>query len=135
MPKLKVKCYVSLTWRCSIPFEESRIINAFAQHLYIFVLSILCECVVVSNVGVGRNSRILTKCIQIKQNAKECKAITTFNVNSIWVSHKWFPFAKMVSTLKSNLTLPFQQLIYSIPYMIYQIYLSINVCIENSKCS
>ena len=74
--------------------------------VYTFVLSILCECVVVSNVGVGRNSKILTKCIQIKQNAKECKAITTFNVNSIWVSHKWFPFAKMVSTLKSNLTLP-----------------------------
>ena len=83
MPKLQVKCYVSLTWRCSIPFEESRIINAFAQHLYIFFLSILSMCVVVSNEGVGRNSRILTKCIQIKQNAKECKAITMCYVDSI----------------------------------------------------
>ena len=40
-------------------------------------------CVVVSNEGVGRNSRILTKCIQIKQNAKECKAITMCYVDSI----------------------------------------------------
>ena len=82
-PKLQVKCYVSLTWRCSIPFEELRITNAFAQHLYIFFLSILSMCVVVSNEGVGRNSRILTKCIQIKQNAKECKAITMCYVDSL----------------------------------------------------